>query len=280
MRSNITLKMNSLTISSLQIFASFPLFAARLLLASILILSQNAFSFDLPKFDKDDLSTGASVLGYGTSSRFLSNPFPLGGYTGFEIGYTYETLDIEDLYFLSSNTTADEDRLSFSRLSFGKGLFGDVDIFINFSPFSRNPSINEYGSIVKWNFYQADYVPISFSLLAHFNTINIQDDFTNESNGLDLLAGVNVDNFAVYFGGGLISTRSVFSKNILNACTAVGVPTGCDDSFGLNPDKARIRDKNSHSLIGAQMSFLNFFVAAQIDRYTESVFSLKLGYRE
>ena len=253
-----------------------------LLISSLITLHApcTTLAFQLPLFDKADLKEATQTLGYGTSARFLSNPFPLGGYSGFEVGYTYETVDIQDLYFLSANTTSDEDRLNFSRLSIGKGLFGDVDFFIHFSPFSRDPSINEYGASLKWNFYQARFIPFSLSILTHFNTINIQDDYTNENVGTDLIAGINVENFALYFGGGIISASSTYSKSTLNACTAVGVPAGCDDSFGLNPVEARQREKDSHSLVGVHFNFLNFFVAAQIDRYTSPVYSLKLGYRE
>ena len=253
-------------------------------LAFSILSSSSSFGFSLPKFDRADLTEATQTLGFGTSNRFLSNPFPLGGYSGLEVGYTYESIDIEDLYFLSSNTTTDEDTLNFSRLVFGKGLFGDVDLFLNFTPFSRDPSINEYGASLKWNFYQAKFIPFSLSLLGSFNTINIQDDYTNETLGADLIGGINVENFAIYFGGGLITASSSFAKNILNYCTAVNTPTGCDDSFGTigasDPLTVKKREKDSHSFVGFQFNFSSFFISAQIDRYTNPVYSLKIGYRE
>ncbi|MEK6555563.1 MAG: DUF6588 family protein [Bdellovibrionota bacterium] len=255
------------------------------LCAALLLVSyRSVHAFDLPKFDQADLPEATQVLGFGTSTRFLSNPFPLGGYSGFEAGYTYESIDIEDLYFLSANTTSDEDSLNFSRLVFGKGLFGDVDLFLHFAPFNRDPSINEYGASVKWNFYQAKFIPFSLSFLGHFNTINIQDDYTNESLGTDLIGGINVENFALFFGGGVVAAASKFSKNILNYCTGVNTPANCDPSFGTigvnDPLTVKHREKDSHSFVGFQFNFANIFLAAQIDRYTQPVYSLKIGYRE
>lgn len=243
------------------------------------VFSSSAFAFQLPKFDREDLTEATQTLGFGTSSRFLSNPFPLGGYTGVEVGYTYEVVDIEDLYTLSPATTGNEDNLSFSRFVFGKGLFHDVDLFLQFAPFNREPSINEYGASLKWNFYQARFLPFTLSFLTHFNTINIQDDYTNESIGADLIAGMNVENFALYFGGGYLSASSTFSARTLNVCTAVNTPAGCDPELGTNTKKLRHREKASHSFVGLQFNFSNIFLATQLDRYTSPTYSFKIGLR-
>lgn len=230
----------------------------------ILFSSLNCFALKIPKLNRTDLRPVVETLGYGTATRFLSNPFPLGGYTGFEIGYTYEVVDVADIAFLGAGTNDQKDDLTFSRLAIGKGLYNDLDAFFEFTPVTNSDRINDYGAGLKWNFYQAKFIPFSLSVLGTYNSVSIEDVYTNENVAGDIIGGINVDSFALYFGGGLVSARSRFSKDILN----------------FTAPYARESDSSSHSFVGVHFEISRLFVAAQIDRYVDPVYSLKLGYRQ
>lgn len=235
-----------------------------LLIASAIFFPTNSYSFEIPKLNREDLVPAIQILGFGTADRFLSNPFPLGGFTGIEIGYSYEVIDVQDLAFLGAGTADQKDDLAFSRLTVAKGLFNDLDASIHFTPFSQSVSISEYGAGLKWNFYQANFIPFSLSALANYSSVNIEDVYANESLGLDLMGGINVDSFALYFGGGQVDARSSFAPAILN----------------YSATTAKESARTSHSFVGVHFEISSFFVAAQIDRYVDPVYSLKLGYRQ
>lgn len=240
-----------------------------------------SFAIEIPKLNRSDLSSAVNILGFNTSARLLSNPFPLGGYTGFEMGYSYEIINTQDLSSLGTGTATRQNDFNFSRISIGKGLYNNIDLYVHFVPFSKSSQISEYGGVIKWNFYQAAFVPFSLSTLLHGSSINIQDSFVNKSLGADLLAGINVDNFALYFGAGVVQAESDFMDSILNYCTSPGTPVGCDANLpmGSHISPYETNEKSSHSFVGINVQFMELFFAAQIDRYEDPVYSLKIGYR-
>jgi hypothetical protein len=215
----------------------------------------------------NELSDVVQILGYDTSSKFLSNPYPLGGYSGFEVGVDSEFINSADLSKLGAGTTK-QSSFQYNRVSIGKGLYNNIDGFVHFVPFSSSNEISEYGGILKWNFYQAKYLPISLSALTHVSTINIQDSFINETIGWDLMSGINLNRLALYFGVGDLKARSTFTQNILDA------------SIILNGDKTYIvHSSQAHSYVGLNIEIASLFLAAQIDRYEQPVYSVKIGFR-
>lgn len=257
--------------------------------ASVTVLAclawfSSARALEIPRLNRSDLSSAVNILGFNTSARLLSNPFPLGGYSGFEIGYSYEIINTQDLSALGTGGERQND-FNFSRISIGKGLYNNIDVYVHFLPFSKSAQISEYGGVMKVNFYQAAFVPFSMSFLFHASTMNIQDVFLNENLGADLLGGINVDNFALYFGTGFIQAKSRFMDTILNYCQAPGVPAGCDATLpmgtgaGTHISPFETKETSTHSFVGINVQFMEFFFAAQIDRYEDPVYSLKLGYR-
>ncbi len=74
-----------------------------------------------------------------------------------------------------------------------------------------------------------------------------------------------MDSIAIYFGGGRIRAIGKF----------IGGPAGITDSQStLEQDIVE-----SHSVFGLNIDIGQMFIAMQIDRYNDSVYSGKLGYR-
>lgn len=46
-----------------------------------------------------------------------------------------------------------------TRLTVGKGLYNDVDVFFSFIPPTGGTRVSDYGAAARWSFYQAQIPP-------------------------------------------------------------------------------------------------------------------------
>lgn len=262
----------------------------RLCLFAFLFFTQLASAFDIPKGLKEsDRQQIVRTLGTNISTKMLANPYPLGGYSGIEIGMSAEVVDIRDLRRVGcapgspgcTNTSySDESEWRFSRFTIGKGLYEDVDVFFHFILPSGGTNVNDYGAAVRWSVYQARFLPINISVIGHFDQLNYRNTFTNRNLGGELMVGVNVDNFALYFGGGTIQSAGTFiGKDLSGTCN-----TDCtvDPNDGkLDQASRTVTDKviSTHTVVGLSLHYDNLFAAAEVDRYQDAVYSAKVGMR-
>lgn len=227
-------------------------------------------SIQLPSnMTKGDRIEALRIIGLGTASKILSDPFPLGGYSGFEAGFSIESFPADDLARLGSGIAPPQQNTSLSRLSIGKGLYNNIDIFIQFTPYNQQEEISQFGGLVRWGFYQATYLPLSLSAVVHSNSSNIASQLSASSRGLDLIGGVDADNLAIFAGFGLAEATGTFT----------GGPGGVTAPESGSDQKYEATEFVSafHTVIGGNLKFSNVFVALQIDRYTLPVYSGKVG---
>ena len=215
------------------------------------------------------------ILGLSSAPKMLTNPYPLGGYSGFEFGISMEVINTRDLQRLGTSSNSDQDELRYSRLTIGKGLYHDVDFFFHAVPPVAGVGVSDYGASLRWAFYQAEFLPIHSSLWVYGNQINYQNSFMNQNLGSDLVLGLNVDNFALYFGMGMVYAKGTF---IGEQGTGGTVPNG-DPDLKTDTNLARTDVRSMHSVVGCTITFLDFFFSGQIDRYTDPVYSAKFGVR-
>jgi hypothetical protein len=239
------------------------------LLCSLLILicANSALAgVQIPNgLDRTDRQEAIRILGFGTSSKILTDPYPLGGYAGFEVGIQIENLPAEDLGRLGNTITTPQQDITYPKLTFGKGLFNNIDAFIHFVPYTQKLDQSQFGGTVRWGFFQAKYLPITLSTLVHFNNANINNQVTTRTFGLDLVGGINADNVALYVGAGPIQSRGRF----------VGGANGVTDTGNVEVENVN----GVHSVIGANVHVASLFVALQIDRYENTTYSGKVGIR-
>lgn len=243
-----------------------------------------SWAIEIPKrLDSQDRREVARILGLNTSTKILSNPYPLGGYSGLEIGVALEVINTADLSRLGCQSTEpgcpnqdpnDKNELSYPRISIGKGLYENVDVFLNFVPPFQN-SLADFGGMVRWSFFHAKFLPINLSWLIHANRMNINDSLTTENFGTEILAGINVNNFALYFGGGFVQSDSTF----IGGDTGSGTVAPNDPELTTSSNILSERVSSSHMLVGVSLHFSDYFAAFQIDRYRDPVMSMKLGLR-
>ncbi len=205
------------------------------------------------------------IVGFGASSKVLSDPYPLGGYAGLEVGYALENLPAEDIGRLGQGLPAPQQDITLSKITIGKGLYNNLDFFIQFTPYLHSDEVSQYGGIIRWGFYQGSDKPISLSALVHANTVNFSNQLTTHAYGVDLIGGVTVDSLAVFAGLGAIEARGTF----------MGGSSGVTDSGFVE----REFTSGLHTVVGADIRIKKAFVSLQIDRYKLPVFSGKIGYR-
>lgn len=233
----------------------------------LFLLSGEVGAVEIPRnLNRSDRQSALQVLGLGTSNKILTNPYPLGGYPGFEIGISYEFIALDDLSRLGDGTNQQDD-LVYPRFSVGKGLYADVDIYFHFTPFSERSGLTDYGGFIKWTFYQAKFFPINLALIADGNISNIRDELVTDSIGVNLVNGVTVNNFSLYFGAGWVRSTGRF--------------LGSPSSSSLTDSKLIETEviNEFHSLVGLTFFFDEIFFATQIDRFRDPVYSAKLGLR-
>jgi hypothetical protein len=205
------------------------------------------------------------ILGFGTSGKILSDPYPLGGYAGFEFGISVESLPTGDLGSLGSGLSDPQPDVLLSKFSLGKGLYNNVDLFLQFSPYTQQDEISQFGGIVRWGFYQAAFLPLNASLSLSANSANIGNQIIARSYSFDLIGGINVENVALFAGVGFVEASGTF----------LGGSQGITDT-GLQETEIAT---SSHTVVGATARFSNLFLSVQIDRHVQPSFSGKIGVR-
>src|SRR5476649_319848 len=57
-----------------------------------------AYAFDIPRgLNESDRREIVRTLGLNSATKMLDNPYPLGGFSGFEVGFSAEFIDIRDI---------------------------------------------------------------------------------------------------------------------------------------------------------------------------------------
>ncbi len=201
------------------------------------------------------------ILGWGTSSKLLTDPYSLGGYVGFEVGLAYESIAVDQISRMGVSKVPEQERFSFPKITIGKGLYNNIDTFLHFIPFNESTGLSEYGGLIKWMAYEMSTLPASFSLVLHANSANAGNVFVSQSYGLNLVSGLSFDDFSFYFGGGSINSTGRFL------------------SLSSTESETSVTVSGFHTILGLVYHLGPFFTAMQIDQYNDSVWSFKLGTR-
>lgn len=254
-------------------------------LSAALTSSLAAKALTIPKgLSQSDQEDVVKILGFGTSMKMATNPYPLGGYSGFELGLDLNFINIDQLTRLGCNpgdpgcpntSHSTEQEFSYLKLTVGKGLYEDVDLFLSFAPSAGEAALSDYGGMIRWSFYQAELLPVHLFTLLSANQVNIKNEFISQNIAVDLMVGINVDDISIYFGGGQIRSKGSFVGGTSGDSTvSPGTP-------GLNPNTNTSVStvERFHTVVGASLSFEPLFVSGEINRYEDSVYTAKLGVR-
>ncbi|MDZ4678128.1 MAG: hypothetical protein SGI74_11550 [Oligoflexia bacterium] len=201
------------------------------------------------------------ILGFGTSFRPVDNPYPLGGYSGVELGLSFSNIPTGDIGHFGDKAAVDRNVL-YPQLTLGKGIFDSVDLFFNFSPYNENTGIGVYSGALRWGFFQATFVPACFSLLVHGTNTNFNNVLITQTMGVDLISGVNVDPFSFYVGAGSLYGMGQFDSSITTSRT-----------------KRNQVGRTFHTILGMNIALGEMFLAMEVDSYNTTVATAKFGAR-
>jgi hypothetical protein len=223
-------------------------------------LSFGALTIPTALSDNDQL-TILQTIGFATAFRPIDSPYPLGLYSGVEIGMSIEDIPTGDLGYLGTGASV-EKSVVYPKFSLGKGLFESVDLFFSFVPYTQGTSLGVYSGALRWAFYQATFVPATFSLLISGSSTNLDNLFFAQTEGPDIVTGVNADPFSFYIGAGTLYGQGQYDQSI----TIEGAATN---------QVARA----FHTLLGATLTLDQVFAAIELDNYATTTFSFKIGVR-
>lgn len=204
------------------------------------------------------------ILGFGSSSKLLSNPYPMGGYQGFELGMSSSVINIEDLSSKGAGTE-EQENLLVNQLFIGKGLYRDVDIGFEFTPGMNPDELQSFGFQVRGILKKEEDSPMTLSVFFFTSNTNVKNQLRADSVGLDLVGAIHSESVSMYVGGGENRTFGKFT----------GGSNGLTDT---NESETTVI-RSLHSFIGASIQFKPYFLAFQMDRHDQLTYSAKLGAR-
>jgi hypothetical protein len=239
-----------------------PIVAA-ILIGSLSSISQAVTRLPM-QLDHDDQNRALEILGFGSTAKTLDNPYPLGGYSGVEIGISSEFIPVDDLSTLGDGT-GDDGEYSYYTVSIGKGLYYNIDVMVYATPFVQDEDISSFGGQIRWGFYEAQFFPLSLTALAYAGGANFSNLINVTTQGFDLIGTVNVENIAIYAG---------YGKG-----RAIGNFVGGANGITADQQSRQIDLLEDHTMFGVNINIQKMFVALEINRYIESTYAGKIGFR-
>lgn len=236
----------------------------------ISLISMQAWArLEIPySMSKSERQKAIQILGLSTTPKILGNPFPLGGYSGIEVGLAAELINTSEISRLGARGK-EQTETSFHYVNLAKGLYKDIDMHLQFSPFSSEEEIKTFGAQLRWGFYQAEYLPAHLSVNFYANTTNFQNIISMVNVGYDLIAGFTVEDVTLYTGIGYVRGSGRFLGNATDLATSY-TDTGLTEVESVS---------ESHYLAGINIRFSKLFAAFQLDRFSQASYSAKLGFR-
>ena len=204
------------------------------------------------------------ILGTGSGVHILGDPYPLGGYSGAEIALSYESIPTADLAGMGTTATR-KGEVSFAQLHFAKGLYYNLDLLVSFAPMGQAENISGFGGGARWGFFEAEYVPVSFSVQASANSTSFQNKINVTTQSLDLLGSFASDDFTFYAGIGTIKASGSF----------MGGAGGVTDT-GQTED---VTVSTLRFIGGMTLKFSQTFFSLELIRAHQPNYAAKLGVR-
>ncbi len=240
-------------------------------LAWFLTAAVSAAALQIPKnLGTDDRKNLLGILGYGSQTRLLSSPVPLGGHQGFEVGVSTESVPVQDLAGLGSHTGS-QSEFEMVNISFAKGIANNFDVFMQCTPLPQTDNVFTYGAAVRWGVHEFQHFPGLLSVVAHASGANYLNVLDARTTGADLVMTVALDDISVYFGGGPIQAFGSFVGGTDGITAPVG---GASTSVTMDTSL-----NDTHTVFGAAMAFDKVFLALEVDRVVQSVYGARFGVR-
>ncbi len=224
-----------------------------------------AHTLELPAvLTNDQQMRVLEIVGLGSAPKFLSQSYSLGGYSGFEIGLSAESINTQEISGFGDRSVPQTKLSTFPTLSIGKGLFNSSDFFFHFSPNVLNSGLTKYGLTYRWTFYEALFLPLNFSLIGHGGSTNLNNHLVTRNLSADIMIGLSIDDLSFFASGGWINSSGRFTGG------TNGITESLNEEFR--------KTGTTHFNFGATYNFQPFFIGLGIDRYIEETYTFKSGF--
>lgn len=223
-------------------------------------------SLGIPReLSSDNRKVALDILGSSTMTKAVADPYALGGYSGFEVSLGLEQIDTSDLFRLGNGSASPQSAARYWLVTLGKGLFYNVDFFVNFAPLRQEEDFSSFGGAVRWGFYQMTALPVYFSAQVGANSSSFQNLINTSTQTADLLMGYDLVDLSLYGGIGVVRASAIF----------IGGAGGVTSDRETHTESTT----NNHYFAGLSYRIGKVFAAFQYDYVSTNVFSAKIGLR-
>ena len=207
------------------------------------------------KLHTEDLQEVADIVFPQVVSKINSDPYPLGGFSGVEVGISREQNSqkpVEQAERIGPKTV----------ITLGKGMYYHIDGYLSFSPGESS----QFGGLLRWSFYQNPRLPLLLSIQGYGGAGSITDDIFAQTYGANLMATLYQKYFSIY--------------------TGIGPSRGVVRFFGGDSGSTETKDTyvktvaSSQFILGASFYIDKISVGAQVDSFKEtSIYTLRISTR-
>lgn len=231
-----------------------------------LLITSNVFaSLQIPKsLNSHDRHQALKILGFSGVQKVYTDPSPLGGYPGYEMGFSYDVIQLKTFEELGSQIDTQKD-LSYVSLSFSKGIFYDVDLGLSFTPLPQGAGVAAFAGQLHRTLVK-DFYGFDFSFWLHGNSTSYVNVIHTKNLGVLMVASTPMPFGSLYTGAGYLRCIGSF----------IG---GAD---GVTETGETIQEDlySAHWLIGGTYSFANnYFVALEANSVYQVSYGLRVGQR-
>lgn len=232
-------------------------------LITFLISPSSHAEFGLTNYlNKSQRESVLKVLGLGSSSKNISTPKGLGTDHGLEISIANEFINTESISQLLDGNRS-KNNLYYPKIYVGKGIYERSDIFIHFIPYTATLGLSEFGGSFRFHFLNAEDSLFTLSSVFGINSANFNNELVVRTFNADLAVGLNWKSFALFSSAGIAEAKGQF----------IGGTVGATDSLVDETENV----SNFHFSVGGLARYKVYFVSLALDRYTESVYTIKVG---
>lgn len=234
------------------------------LIKCLLILlpsSQAEFSLSTG-LNKESRISVLKVLGLGSSMKNISTLAPLGTDNGLEVAVAFEFINTDTINNFITDKQS-KNTLYYPKIIIGKGIYERLDLYFQFIPYTATFGISEFGSLLRYNFYQMEESPFYITGMIHANSANFNNQLVSRDLGADVMFGYGEKELSLYTTLGWAGAYGKF----------VGGASGITDT-GV-PEKEDVHTLHAALGVNSQWNYLNLTLS--LDYYVEPVYTAKIS---
>lgn len=222
-------------------------------------------SLQIPRaMNSHDRHQALKILGFSGVQKIYTDPSPLGGYPGYELGFSYDVIQLKTFEELGTRIDTQKD-LSYVSLGFSKGLFYDVDLGMSFTPLPQGAGVAAFSGQIHRQIYK-DFYGVNFSLWLHGNSTSFVNVIHTKNLGVLLTADAPFSFGTLYAGAGYLRCIGSF----------IGGADGVTDTAETIQEDIY----SAHWLLGGTYNLpKNFFIAVEANAVYQVSYGFKFGQR-